>query len=82
MSLDTLPDDTAGQVRELTDYQWRSAEGQQHWQNVLDLLRKEVLDAQFAGMKEALSGHEPGRHGGGPGDDGRPQRAAGQARSR
>jgi len=59
MSLDTLPDDTAGQVRELNDYQWRSAEGQQHWQNVLDLLRKEVLDAQFAGMKEALSGQNP-----------------------
>ena len=59
MSLDTLPEDTAGQVRELNDYQWRSAEGQQHWQNVLDLLRKEVLDAQFAGMKEALSGQNP-----------------------
>ncbi|HVD23912.1 MAG TPA: hypothetical protein VNC23_12535, partial [Lapillicoccus sp.] len=40
MNLDTLPDDTAGQVRELNDYQWRSAEGQQHWQNVLDLLRR------------------------------------------
>ena len=59
MNLDTLPDDTAGQVRELNDYQWRSAEGQQHWQNVLDLLRREVLDAQFAGMKEALSGQNP-----------------------
>ena len=59
MSLDTLPDDTAGQVRELNDYQWRSADGQQHWQNVLDLLRREVLDAQFAGMKEALSGQNP-----------------------
>jgi uncharacterized protein with von Willebrand factor type A (vWA) domain len=59
MSLDTLPEDTAGQVRELSDYQWRSAEGQQHWQNVLDLLRREVLDAQFAGMKEALSGQNP-----------------------
>jgi uncharacterized protein with von Willebrand factor type A (vWA) domain len=59
MALDTLPDDTAGQVRELNDYQWRSAEGQQHWQNVLDLLRREVLDAQFAGMKEALSGQNP-----------------------
>ena len=59
MSLDTLPDDTAGQVRELGDYQWRSAEGQQHWQNVMDMLRKEVLDAQFAGMKQALSGQDP-----------------------
>jgi uncharacterized protein with von Willebrand factor type A (vWA) domain len=59
MNLDTLPDDTAGQVRELNEYQWRSAEGQQHWQNVLDLLRREVLDAQFTGMKEALSGQNP-----------------------
>jgi uncharacterized protein with von Willebrand factor type A (vWA) domain len=60
MALDTLPEDTAGQVRELGDYQWRSAEGQQHWQNVMDLLRTEVLDAQFAGMKQALSGMQGG----------------------
>ncbi|MDQ6716392.1 MAG: hypothetical protein M3Z83_09815 [Actinomycetota bacterium] len=59
MTLDTLPEDTAGAVRELSDYQWRSAEGQQHWQNLLDLLKREVLDAQFAGMKQALSSQDP-----------------------
>ncbi|MDQ2782965.1 MAG: hypothetical protein M3Y26_10600 [Actinomycetota bacterium] len=59
MALDALPEDTAGAVRELSDYRWASAEGQQHWQNVLDMLRKEVLDAQFAGMKQALSGQDP-----------------------
>lgn len=59
LSLDGLPSDTAGAVRELADYQWASAEGQQHYQNILDLLQKEVLDAQFAGMKQALSGQDP-----------------------
>jgi len=59
MTLDALPPDTAGTVRELADYRWRSAEGQEHYANVLKMLREEVLDAQFAGMKQALSGPDP-----------------------
>ena len=35
MTLDALPPDTAGAVRELSDYHWQSAEGQQHYANVL-----------------------------------------------
>jgi len=59
MTLDALPVDTAGAVRDLADYRWRSAEGQEHYANVLKMLREEVLDAQFAGMKQALSGQDP-----------------------
>jgi uncharacterized protein with von Willebrand factor type A (vWA) domain len=59
MTLDALPADTAGAVRDLADYRWRSAEGQEHYANVLKMLREEVLDAQFAGMKQALSGQDP-----------------------
>jgi uncharacterized protein with von Willebrand factor type A (vWA) domain len=59
MTLDALPDDTAGAVRDLADYRWHSAEGQEHYANVLKMLREEVLDAQFAGMKQALSGQDP-----------------------
>ncbi|MEO7060259.1 MAG: hypothetical protein ABI083_11095, partial [Lapillicoccus sp.] len=59
MELDTLPPDTARMMNALSDYQWASAEGQEHYQKAMDLLRNEVLDAQFQGMKQALSGQDP-----------------------
>jgi uncharacterized protein with von Willebrand factor type A (vWA) domain len=52
--LDALPEDTAGAVRALKDYPWRSAEGRQAYEQIQDLLRREVLDSSFASMKEAL----------------------------
>src|SRR5437764_298867 len=57
--LDSLPRDTARAVRELNDYQWRSPEAQQAYDEIQDLLRREVLDSQFRGMKEALQGTDP-----------------------
>jgi len=52
--LDALPDDTAGAVRALKDYPWRSDEARQAYQQIQDLLRREVLDSSFASMKNAL----------------------------
>ncbi|WP_029430831.1 VWA domain-containing protein [Blastococcus sp. URHD0036] len=52
--LDALPQDTAGAVRELKDYQWRSEEARQAYQQIQDTLRREVLDSSFASMKQAL----------------------------
>ncbi|HET6392814.1 MAG TPA: VWA domain-containing protein [Blastococcus sp.] len=52
--LDALPDDTAGAVRALKDYPWRSQEGRQAYEQIQDLLRREVLDSSFASMKQAL----------------------------
>jgi uncharacterized protein with von Willebrand factor type A (vWA) domain len=52
--LDALPDDTAGAVRALKDYPWRSDEARQAYQQIQDLLRREVLDSSFASMKQAL----------------------------
>jgi uncharacterized protein with von Willebrand factor type A (vWA) domain len=57
--LDALPSETAGAVRELSDYEWRSPEARATYDEILDLLRREVLDSQFRGMKEALSGGDP-----------------------
>jgi uncharacterized protein with von Willebrand factor type A (vWA) domain len=59
MELDTLPDDTARAVRDLASYDWRSQEGRQTYEQIQAMLRREVLDAQFAGMKQALSGEDP-----------------------
>jgi uncharacterized protein with von Willebrand factor type A (vWA) domain len=52
--LDALPEDTAGAVRALKDYPWRSDEGRQAYEQIQDLLRREVLDSSFASMKQAL----------------------------
>lgn len=59
MGLDSLPDDVAGAVRELGDHQWRSPEAEAGYQAIQQMLREEVLDAQFAGMKQALGGGDP-----------------------
>jgi uncharacterized protein with von Willebrand factor type A (vWA) domain len=57
--LDALPRDTARAVRRLADYRWRSAEAQAKYQQIQDLLRSEVLDAQFAGVRDALANATP-----------------------
>ena len=57
--LDALPRDTARAVRELADYDWRSAEARSTYDEIRDLLRREVLDSQFRGMKAALDGASP-----------------------
>ena len=54
--LDALPDDPARAVRELSDYRWRSDEARQAYSEIKDLLRREVLDSQFRGMRDALRG--------------------------
>jgi uncharacterized protein with von Willebrand factor type A (vWA) domain len=52
--LDALPDDTAGAVRALKEYPWRSEEARRAYEQIQDLLRREVLDSSFASMKQAL----------------------------
>jgi uncharacterized protein with von Willebrand factor type A (vWA) domain len=57
--LDQLPPDTARAVRQLADYQWRSPEAAATYEQIRDLLRREVLDSQFKGMRDALAGASP-----------------------
>jgi uncharacterized protein with von Willebrand factor type A (vWA) domain len=52
--LDALPSQTAPAVRELADYEWRSPEAKAAYDELRDMLRREVLDQQFRGMKQAL----------------------------
>ncbi|MCW2696909.1 MAG: putative magnesium-chelatase subunit chlD [Modestobacter sp.] len=58
--LDALPQDTAGAVRALKDHDWRSAEAAQAYREIEDLLRREVLDSSFQGMKQALQAMQDG----------------------
>lgn len=57
--LDSLPTDTAGAVRQLSDYPWRSSEAQAAYDEIRDLLRREVLDSSFRDMKQALGSVTP-----------------------
>jgi len=53
--LDALPRDTAGAIRQLADYQWRSRAAAQTFEQLKELLKREVLDSQFRGIKDAMS---------------------------
>jgi uncharacterized protein with von Willebrand factor type A (vWA) domain len=57
--LASLPHDTSRAVRELAEYNWRSPEARAAYEEIQDLLRREVLDSQFRGMKQALQDGDP-----------------------
>ena len=57
--LDALPSDTAQAIRRLADYSWRSAQARETFGKLKDLLRQEVLDSQFRGMKDVLENPDP-----------------------
>lgn len=56
MQLDQLPASTAAAVSELASYDWQSSEARAAYDEIKDLLGRELLDQRFAGMKKALEG--------------------------
>ncbi|GGB37117.1 hypothetical protein GCM10011492_29840 [Flexivirga endophytica] len=56
MPIENLPPSTAAAVNELADYPWRSGEAREKYEEIKDLLGREMLDQRFAGMKQALEG--------------------------
>jgi uncharacterized protein with von Willebrand factor type A (vWA) domain len=54
MQLENLPASTAAAVSELSSYDWKSAEAREAYEQIKDLLGRELLDQRFAGMKQAL----------------------------
>jgi uncharacterized protein with von Willebrand factor type A (vWA) domain len=59
MELDTLPRETSRAVQALKPYSWRSPQAKAKYDEIDELLRREVLDSQFRGMKEALENATP-----------------------
>ncbi|GAA3837826.1 VWA domain-containing protein [Sphaerisporangium flaviroseum] len=57
--LDAVPSDTASAVQQLNSYEWRSAAARETFEELRDLLRREVLDSRFRGMREALANPDP-----------------------
>jgi len=56
LQLDALPASPAKAVQELSNYDWRSAEAREKYDQIKELLGREMLDQRFAGMKQALEG--------------------------
>ncbi|GAB3851268.1 VWA domain-containing protein [Nocardioides maradonensis] len=54
MRMENLPDSPAAAVTELGDYDWQSSEARAAYEEIKDLLGRELLDQRFAGMKNAL----------------------------
>ena len=54
LTLDNLPPSTAAAVSELSSYDWQSREAREDYEQIKDLLGREMLDQRFAGMKQAL----------------------------
>ena len=52
--LDALPSGTAAAVRELSEYDWRSDEARQKYEQIRNLLGQELMESRFQGMKQAL----------------------------
>ncbi len=57
--LDSLPSDTSQAIRQLADYEWQSAAARETFEQLKSLLRSEVLDSQFRGMRQTLADPDP-----------------------
>jgi uncharacterized protein with von Willebrand factor type A (vWA) domain len=56
LQLEALSPSPAKAVQELSEYSWRSNEAREKYEQIKDLLGREMLDQRFAGMKQALEG--------------------------
>lgn len=54
MQLDNLPDSPAAAVNELSNYDWQSSDAREKFEQIKDLLGREILEQRFSGMKNAL----------------------------
>ena len=59
MELDLLPNDLAGQVRSLQQYEFVSSEAREHFEELMERLREEVAKTYFDQMSEALTNPDP-----------------------
>jgi len=59
LQLDMLPQDLAGIVRALQSYDFTSSKAREHFEEVVERLRKQVADAWFKDISGALSNPDP-----------------------
>lgn len=54
-----LPQDVAGRIRALSEYDFLEPAARERFEALLDRLRRQVLDSYFAGLSEAIGGTTP-----------------------
>ena len=59
MSLDFLPPDLAGKVRELGNYDFASNEAAQKFEELMDKLRQQLIDSMLGEMSQAMQNMSP-----------------------
>jgi len=57
--LNNLPADVAGKIRALEDYDFLEPEAREHFNEIVERLRRQVLDSYFSGMSDALKSVSP-----------------------
>ena len=58
-TLDNLPPEPAGMVKELSDYDFMDPEARQKFQELMDQLKKQMMEQYFKDMQNALQGMTP-----------------------
>jgi uncharacterized protein with von Willebrand factor type A (vWA) domain len=58
-TLDQLPENMAGAVRELSDYEFMDAEAARKFKELMDMLRQRMVNDLFRGLKQQLQGMSP-----------------------
>ncbi len=57
--LDHLPRDPAGQIQELSSYDFMDAQAREEFQELLQMLQQQVMQQYFQGMRQAMSQMSP-----------------------
>jgi len=57
--LDQLPPDPAGQIRQLTDYDFMDEQAREEFQELLAMLQQQIMQQYFQGMQQALQNMTP-----------------------
>jgi uncharacterized protein with von Willebrand factor type A (vWA) domain len=59
MELDQLPPDLAGRVQELQQYDWMDDAARQHFDELMEELKKQLLDSMFSQLQQGKSEMSP-----------------------
>ncbi|MEX2279961.1 MAG: hypothetical protein WEA76_07705 [Acidimicrobiia bacterium] len=59
LELETLPDNMASQIRQLREYDWASNQAREGFEELLDEVRRQMLDASFRRVSESMKSVSP-----------------------
>jgi uncharacterized protein with von Willebrand factor type A (vWA) domain len=57
--LEQLPPDPAGQIQQLSDYEFMDEQAREEFQQLLQMLQQQVMQSYFQGMQQAIAGMSP-----------------------